>query len=89
MLRRCVVNIVVVDEKLRSELKDAQGRVTVCDEAGETLGYFVPATEELRQLYELAKAAFSDEELQRALTETGGRPLTEILADLERQWPSQ
>ncbi len=39
------MNRLVVDEPFRSKLQNLDSRLELCDEAGNTLGYFVPASE--------------------------------------------
>lgn len=74
---------VILDEATLAKLSGANGRVEVCDESGQTRGYFTPAVD--RSLYERVKVPFTDEELERRAQEAGGRSLAEILADLEKR----
>ncbi len=76
------MNKLVVDEGFRSKLQDAHSRLELCDEAGNTLGYFVPASERQRLLYAWARGEFTDEEIERARAEPGGFSIAQILADL-------
>jgi hypothetical protein len=73
----------IVHPSLRSQLNGLASELELCDETGRTLGYFVPAAEHERQLYDWANAQFTDEELERARQEPGGRTTAEILARLE------
>jgi hypothetical protein len=76
------MNRLVVDEPFRSKLQDVESRLELCDDAGNTLGYFVPASERQRLLYAWARGEFTDEEIQRARAESGGFSLAQILAEL-------
>lgn len=53
----------------------------VCDESGQTLGYFTPKVD--RSMYGGVEAPIGEDELRRIEQDLGGRPLAEILADLE------
>jgi hypothetical protein len=55
------------------------GQVQVYDEAGHVVGQFQPIPESARD------PKISEEELERRYRAGGGRPLADILADLERQ----
>jgi hypothetical protein len=68
----------IVDADLRSRLHNVESTLEVCDESGQTLGHFVPAPDRLRSAYDWAGTAFTDDELERARQETGGRTLSEI-----------
>jgi len=76
------MNRIVVDQVLRSRLRNLDARLELCDEAGIVLGYFVPASERQRLLYEWARGQFSDDELARARAQSGRFSLAEILAEL-------
>ncbi len=76
------MNRIIVDQSLRSRLNNLQSRLELCDESGETLGYFVPASERQRLLYAWARAEFTDEEIALARAEPGGVTIAEVLADL-------
>jgi hypothetical protein len=68
---------IVVDDTIKSAFLRAGEPCEVVDSAGNKLGDFTPA-------YDYT-CPFSDEELRAAAAEGGGRPLKEILADLEGQ----
>ena len=70
----------VLDQKTLSMLLSIQGRAELCDDSGVTVGHFLPMQD--RALYASAVVPISEEELQRAEAETGGRALAGILADL-------
>jgi len=77
------MNRITIDESLRAQLDSLGSRLEFCDQAGHTLGYFIPASEERSLLYAWARGEFTDEEIDRARREPGGLSLTELLADLK------
>ena len=77
------MNRVVVDDTLRSKLDNFRSRLEFCDEAGHVLGYLTPAVDPA--MYQGVQSPTSPEELQRRSQEGGGRPLAEIVEDLEKQ----
>jgi hypothetical protein len=80
---------VMLDESLRAKLNNLHAEVEFCDEAGRTVGYFVPADWHRELLYAWAKAQFTHQELETARKQHGGRSLTDILARLENSCPSR
>jgi hypothetical protein len=78
------MNRVMLDRDLRSKLSNLEAEFEFCDEAGRTVGFFLPAEQHERLLYAWARSQVNDEEIQSARAEMGGRTLQEILADLER-----
>jgi hypothetical protein len=74
----------VLDPALRAKLNNLDSDVEVCDESGNTIGYFLSAEWHHELLYTWAKAQVTDEELEEARRQTGGRPLEDILKDLEK-----
>ena len=79
---------VVVDKELRDKLNGFEHRVTFCDESGRPVGRFLPESEYMKMLYERARHLVTEEELDRAEKESGGRSLAEILNDLQRKYPA-
>jgi hypothetical protein len=77
---------IVVDKELREKLRSLGREVPLCDETGSTIGWFLPEAEYMKVLYERAKNMFTDEELERAEKQAGGRPLADILSDLRRKY---
>jgi hypothetical protein len=73
---------IILDEAAASKFADVKDRAEVCDEAGRTLGYFLPLVPHAAD--EGIEVPFTEEELQRFAQEPGGRTLAEILADLEK-----
>ena len=74
---------VTIDRAFRSKLGNLDSPLEFCDEEGRVLGRFIP--EQDRSRYAGAKSPNSNEELDRRLREESGRPLEEILRDLEAQ----
>ncbi len=74
---------VVLDQAMLGKLHHFKEHLEVCDESGRTVGYVRPATD--HALYASVKVPFTEEELDHFEREPGGRTLTEIMADLEKQ----
>ena len=77
------MNRIVVDEELRKKLHNLTESLELCDEQGRVLGYVTLAVD--KSLYDQVQSPLSEEELQERLKEEGGRPLEEILRDLENK----
>ena len=76
---------VVVKPEILKQLHQLDCELELCDETGQMLGYFVPVgDEDLKEDYEWARRAVSDEELAQARAEPGGRTLHEIMRDLRQ-----
>ncbi len=73
----------ILDSDSTEKLRAAQERVQVCDSNGEVLGYFLPSSD--RGLYKILDCPFTEEEIEHARNEPGGRSLNEILADLQKR----
>lgn len=76
---------VVVDTSVITKLNNLNSALELCNESGVTLGHFYPVADRKRELYDWAKAAFSDEELDAAEREPGGVTTEELLARLNAQ----
>jgi len=75
-----------LDNERRITLDDPNKNVEICNQSGQTVGYFLPAESYRRIVYEWAKTLVTVEELEEARKqEPGGRSLQEILADLEKR----
>lgn len=83
--KETIMNRITLDTELRAKLNGLNERVEVCDEAGRTVGHFVPTAmfDEMARTWK--EADLSDEELQRRFQEPGGRSLKEIWQRLGRQ----
>jgi hypothetical protein len=72
---------VVLDDAVRAKLRGAD-EVQLCDQSGQSIGYFLSEGLFHRLLYDWANAQISDEELEQRRREPGGRTLAEIWARL-------
>lgn len=78
---------VIVDSQLKAKLADRQQSIELCEESGETIGFFVPRDQYLRLLYAEAKTHFTQEELDAAredYRQNGGVTTAELLDHLRR-----
>lgn len=74
---------ITIDSKTGTQLAGQGELVEIRDESGQILGHFVPALDEDVRRY--AEPNISEEELRRREAAGGGRPLADILADLEKK----
>jgi hypothetical protein len=74
---------ITIDNDTLSRLGDFHEVAELHDESGRLLAYLTPVAD--RSIYETADPGISEEELDRAEAEEGGRPLSEIWADLEKR----
>jgi hypothetical protein len=72
---------IVVDQNVWSILQGVTDDAELCDAGGHVLGYFTPAAD--RTLYAGVESPTPPDELLRRKKEGGGRPLADILRDLE------
>jgi hypothetical protein len=75
---------VILDADMRAKLNGLNRHLELCDESGQTLGHVLPDDVYRQFLYAWANSQVTDEELDRASRETGGRPLAEIWQRLGR-----
>lgn len=73
---------VTVDAELRARLNGLRDPLELCDEAGQTVGHFLPPSAYRDMLYAWANAQVDEDELERASREPGGRSLQEIWQSL-------
>jgi hypothetical protein len=71
-----------VNRQLLATLANADRPIEICDLTGKTIGYFVPALEYDRALFDWAIRQISDEELGRRKVEVDGRSTREVLERL-------
>lgn len=74
---------VQLDDTLRSKLNGLNEQVDFCDENGRVVGHYVPADVYLKLLYAQAKTEITNEEIDKAKREPGGRTTAEVMARLE------
>lgn len=72
-----------LDPSLAAQLGQFHAGVKLCDNSGQVVGYFTPAAQVKEQ--RPIQMPQSDEELERRLRETSGRPWKDIFADLKKQ----
>jgi len=72
----------VLNPQLHTQLNGLHEQVEICDEAGKTLGHFVPESLYRELLVAWSKANLSDAELERRRQEPRGRTLAEIWKSL-------
>jgi len=74
---------VIVESPVSATLRHVESQVDLFDEYGLPLGVFIPVDK--KELYRHVEIPYTAEELKRLAQQEGGRPLAEILADLEKQ----
>jgi hypothetical protein len=79
-----MTNKLIVKEDIGNQLADLKDAVELCDEAGRTLGHFVPEELFQRWLYASVDIPLSASEVERRRNESGGRSLSEIWEALGR-----
>ncbi|MSQ96625.1 MAG: hypothetical protein EXR98_19025 [Gemmataceae bacterium] len=69
---------ILLDANLARQLKSSANPLELCDPSGAVVGVFTPVIK--------AKIAtpFTEEEIQKSKQKKGGRPLADILLDLEK-----
>jgi hypothetical protein len=77
------MNQVVIDPVTLAKLRDAWQTVELCDKDGQVVGRFVPIVD--RSKCADLEPQISEEELDRREQAGGGRPLADILKDLEKR----
>ena len=73
---------ITLDDNLRTKLKGLSSPVAVCDETGQIIGHFLSDEFYKKLMYAWLKSQHTDEELEKDLEQTGGRPLAEIWKSL-------
>jgi hypothetical protein len=69
---------IVLDQGTRARFHGLKEPLQFVDESGHLLGMFTPSIDPAR-----LQPQISDDEIQRRLAQGGGRPLADILHDLE------
>lgn len=75
------MSVMIVDSTMAAKLDQADGAVQICTRDGRLLGYFSPAKPKTLRL----EPPVTEAELDRISAEEGGRPLADILRDLEKR----
>ena len=73
---------VTLDSTVQSKLHNLDQQLELCNEAGQTLGYFLTVAQYEEMLHEWARLKFPEEELERRWNEPGERTTAEVLARL-------
>jgi hypothetical protein len=76
---------ITADASLLAKLDNLSGVVQLCDETGRTLGYFHPAVLSDGSPTQRTASPISDEAIEECRQQRSGRPLSEIMTELERQ----
>ena len=74
---------IVIDPTTAGQLSGVETSAELVDPSGNLLGYFSPKVDP--SLYDQVEPPISEEELDRIEKEGGGRPLRDILDDLEKK----
>jgi hypothetical protein len=75
------MSLVIIPDALKAKLLAADAPLELCTADGTRLGFFTPGPQ---KKYNLEPPA-SEEELNARFAEGGGRPLNDILRDLEKR----
>jgi hypothetical protein len=78
------VERITLDPALRARLGNLETEVEFCDESGRTLGIFLPTVEHDPLIYAKFMADVTEEELERARQQPGGRTTAEVLTRMEQ-----
>jgi hypothetical protein len=76
---------ITFDDYMKAKLNGLNEHLEICDETGQTVGHFLPNEMYERLIYDWVNAQVSDEELEQARQEPGGRGLDEIWKSLGRK----
>jgi hypothetical protein len=69
---------ILLDANLAGQLKSSPGAIELCDPSGEVVGHFTPIRKPKMAV------PFSEDEIKKSKQKPGGRPLADILADLNK-----
>ena len=72
---------ITADASLLAKRDNLSGVIQLCDDAGRTLGYFHLATPSTRA----TMSPVTDQKIERCRQQKTGRPLSEIMTELESQ----
>ena len=73
----------IVDSAMRALLNKGTDVVEFCDDAGNVLGHFFPTVDPAQ--IKNPEPKITEEEIERRIHQGGGRPLSEIMAELEKR----
>lgn len=69
---------ILLDANLAQQLKTSPAPLELCDPSGNIVGLFTPVKKPKIEI------PFTEEEIRMSKAKKGGRPLAEILVDLEK-----
>ena len=75
---------VVADPTLRKQFGDFHQQVELCDENGQTLGFFVPCLPKFKAPAD-TQSPYSADELRRRAAEPGAKTLPEVWREIRGQ----
>jgi hypothetical protein len=75
---------VIADTILRKHFGDFHHQVELCDESGQTVGFFVPCLPQFKPPADI-QSPYSPEELRRRAAEPGAKPLSEVWPEIRGQ----
>ena len=78
------MNKIVLDSATLLRLTGLSALAEVHDESGRLLGYFSPMTACAETPHNNARIPVTDDEIKQLLQQSPGRPLADILAELEQ-----
>jgi hypothetical protein len=73
-----IMTRVTLDPELRAKLNGLSEQVAICDEAGKTVGLYLPVEAYKKLLYQGVEIPFTEEEIERFRNEPGGISLQEF-----------
>lgn len=76
----------ILPNSILAQLPDLNGQLELCNEEGQTIGFFVPPDMHHAYMYAWAKAQFTDDEARQAredIRRNGGMMTAEAIAHLE------
>ena len=74
----------ILDADTLAKLHNLDAVLEVCDESGQTLGYFHPLAGLRTSAGQTTRSPFTDQEVQQRRQQRTGRPLSEILGKLHQ-----
>jgi hypothetical protein len=78
------MTMIVVDKELREKLKDMDHELVFRDEAGQTLGRYIPEADYMKMLYSQARHLFREEDLEKARQQKEEFTTAEVLDYLNK-----
>jgi hypothetical protein len=76
---------VIIDDALKAKLNGLARGTEFLAPDGRSLGFFVTSEEYLDLVHAQAQVRFTPDEIERLRRQSGGRPLPDILTELEKK----